>query len=128
MAVNAGPGGARHCPPMRLRTFRCLALSILLPAGVASAAGPALAAAEARELVRLVRQDCGSCHGLTLQGGLGTPLTREALAGKPAENLVATILHGRPGTAMPPWKTLLSEAQANWIVERLLAGFPEETR
>jgi hypothetical protein len=29
---------------------------------------------------------------------------------------------------MPAWKTLLSEAQANWIADRLLAGFPEETR
>lgn len=103
-------------------------LTLLAGCVAAASADPALAAAETRELVRLVRQDCGSCHGLTLQGGLGTPLTRQALADKPAESLVATILHGRPGTAMPPWKTLLSEAQANWIVERLLAGFPEETR
>jgi len=80
------------------------------------------------ELIRLVRQDCGSCHGMTLQGGLGTPLTPEALAGKPAETLAATILYGRLGTAMPPWKTLLSEAEANWIVERLMEGFPEEKR
>jgi cytochrome c55X len=78
------------------------------------------------ETVRLVRQDCGSCHGMTLQGGLGTPLTREALAGQSAETLAVIILHGRHGTAMPPWKSLLSEAQAHWIAEQLLAGFPEE--
>lgn len=89
----------------------------------------ALAAAapnDSPELIRLVRQDCGSCHGMSLQGGLGTPLTREALAGMPAENLAATILYGRPGTAMPPWKTLLTEVQAQWIADRLLEGFPEE--
>jgi hypothetical protein len=32
------------------------------------------------ELIRLVRQNCRACNGMTLQGGLGTPLTREALA------------------------------------------------
>lgn len=80
----------------------------------------------ARETVRLVRQDCGSCHGMSLQGGLGTPLTKEALAGQSAEALSIIILYGKHGTAMPPWKTLLSEAQARWIAERLLEGFPEE--
>ncbi|HAF55336.1 MAG TPA: cytochrome C55X NirC, partial [Thauera sp.] len=29
----------------------------------------------ARELIHIVRQDCGSCHGLTLKGGLGPALT-----------------------------------------------------
>ncbi len=79
-----------------------------------------------RELIRLVRQDCGSCHGMTLKGGLGSPLTAAALAGKPAESLAATILYGRPGTAMPAWKSLLSPAQAEWIAARLIEGFPEE--
>jgi len=79
-----------------------------------------------RALVHLVRQDCGACHGMTLQGGLGTPLTREALADKPVEGLAATILYGRLGTAMPPWKSLLTEEEANWIATRLVEGFPEE--
>lgn len=78
------------------------------------------------ELIRLVRQDCGSCHGMTLKGGLGLPLTPEALRGKPADSLVSTVIYGRPGTAMPPWKTILSEQDAEWIVKRLLEGFPEE--
>ncbi len=81
---------------------------------------------QASRLVRLVRQDCGSCHGLTLKGGLGSPLLPANLADKPAESLVATILHGRPGTAMPPWKNLMTEQEAQWIVERLQAGFPQE--
>lgn len=95
-------------------------------------AAPAIAAesvnapVDVAELTRLVRQDCGSCHGMTLQGGLGAPLTREALAGKSAEALAIIILHGKGGTAMPPWKTLLSEAEAQWIAQRLLEGFPEE--
>jgi cytochrome c55X len=100
-------------------------------AGVALlSAWPVLASSEREDLIRLVRQDCGSCHGMTLQGGLGVPLTREALtsANQSAEALTIIILHGKEGTAMPPWKTLLSEPQARWIAERLLEGFPEEER
>jgi cytochrome c55X len=78
-----------------------------------------------RELVHLVRQDCGSCHGMTLNGGLGPSLKPEALRDKPAESLVATIYGGRPGTPMPPWHRFLSEAEALWIVEKLMNGFPE---
>lgn len=73
-------------------------------------------------VVHLVRQDCGSCHGLTLKGGLGPALTREALAGKPPEGLRATILHGRPGTPMPPWRDFLTENEVNWLVEVLMQG------
>lgn len=89
---------------------------------------PIVALRPTAELVRLVRQDCGSCHGLRLTGGLGSPLTASALAARalPPEAIEATILHGRPGTAMPAWKSLLSEAEARWITEQLLHGFPEE--
>ncbi|MHB0917761.1 MAG: c-type cytochrome [Thiobacillus sp.] len=77
------------------------------------------------ELTRFVRQECGFCHGLRLTGGLGSPLTTQALAGKPPEALEATILYGRTGTAMPGWAPHLSEADAAWIVAMLLKGFPE---
>lgn len=75
-----------------------------------------------RELLHLVKQDCGSCHGLTLQGGLGPSLRPESLQDKPLESLVATIHRGRPGTPMPPWERFLSEQEARWLVERLLDG------
>ena len=80
----------------------------------------------ASRLVRLVRQDCGSCHGLQLTGGLGPSLLPAALADKPATSLVATILGGRKGTPMPPWRGLLTEHEAQWIVERLQTEFPKE--
>lgn len=79
-----------------------------------------------QELVRLVRQDCGACHGMTLAGGLGPPLLPAVLRERPQEALVQTILHGRPGTPMPPWRPFLSEPEAGWIVDRLLEGFPTE--
>lgn len=78
-----------------------------------------------RELTRFVRQECGFCHGLTLNGGLGSPLTAEAMRARPAEVLAAVIQHGIPGTAMPPWAPYLSVADTDWIVEQLHKGFPQ---
>jgi len=101
-------------------------LLALLAGGSAVAQVPG--GAREAQLVRMVRQDCGSCHGMTLAGGLGPALTREALADKPVESLAATIYHGRPGTPMPRWRSMLSADEARWIAERLLAGFPKETR
>lgn len=92
------------------------------PVAVAAAVAPTPDAARAREILRLLKQDCGSCHGMRLTGGLGPALTPEALRTKPAESLVATIVSGRPGTAMPPWRRFLSEAEAQWLVARLLTG------
>ena len=78
-----------------------------------------------KELVHLVRQDCGSCHGMTLKGGLGPALLPENLRDKPAEVLAATIYYGGPGTPMPPWSQFMSEAEAAWIVDKLMTHFPE---
>lgn len=75
----------------------------------------------------MVRQDCGSCHGMRLTGGLGPPLTAQALRDRPLESLVATVLQGRPGTPMPGWRSMLDEADARWIAQQLQAGFPAET-
>ena len=97
----------------------------MLTACVANGAQAEPSAARQAELVHLVRQDCGSCHGMTLQGGLGPALLPAALAGKPVESLVATIIGGRPGTPMPPWHRFLTEDEAQWIVAKLMAGFPE---
>jgi cytochrome c55X len=96
-------------------------------ASAESAAGQAVVPEAKRraELIRLVRHDCGSCHGLTLAGGLGPPLTSAALAARTPDDLKLVILYGRAGTAMPGWAPLLSEADAQWIAERLLRGFPD---
>jgi cytochrome c55X len=80
------------------------------------------AAPDAVKLSNLVRQDCGSCHGLTLRGGLGKPLTSANLKPWSSEQLVSIILDGVPGTPMPPWRPLISEADARWIVDRLQQG------
>lgn len=122
----------RYGPPS---VIHCLLLAaVLAGAGAAAAPGRAAESGEAfsgpltatrrAELTQLVRHDCGSCHGLTLQGGLGPALTSSALAGKPPPYLKAMILDGRRGTAMPGWRPLLSEAEAAWIADNLARGFP----
>ena len=73
-------------------------------------------------MLRLLHQDCGSCHGLRLTGGLGPALTPGALKDKPDASLTATIVSGRPGTPMPPWQPFISEDEARWLVERLKEG------
>lgn len=111
-------------PPSWRRAAGLLPLLAALVCTAASAQQPP-GAERQRELIRMVRQDCGSCHGLQLTGGLGPALTREALADKPLESMAATIYGGRPGTPMAPWKAMLSEADALWIAQQLMAGFPE---
>jgi len=113
-----------------LRFFRIGVLPLLLVhsgliwGGAVAEEVMAPAPARQAELLNLVRQDCGSCHGLLLTGGLGLPLTPEALREKPPEALKETILHGRNGTTMPPWSPFLTDAEAGWIVQMLLKGLP----
>ena len=113
----------------RMKRRRAVPFSLLAVAltGSTLAARSAEPAGErARELVRMVRQDCGACHGMRLTGGLGPALTREAMVDKPLDSMTATIYGGRPGTPLPPWRAMMSEAEARWIAERLARGFPEE--
>jgi len=86
-----------------------------------------ISTARQNELLYFLKQDCGSCHGMTLKGGLGPALLPQTLAGKPKSYLVTTILEGRKDTAMPPWKSMLSQADAEWLSEQLMQGLVEQT-
>lgn len=72
-----------------------------------------------QSLERLVRQDCGSCHGMTLKGGLGPALLPDRMASREPAAIAAIILDGVPGTPMPPWRGLITDADALWIAEYL---------
>lgn len=85
---------------------------------IAGGTGPV----DAPALERLVKQDCGSCHGLTLKGGLGPDIRPRALTHHDPESLSAVILDGVPGTPMPPWRPLLTQEQVAWMVDYLLTG------
>lgn len=92
------------------------------------AADEAPQGARRTELIRLVREDCGSCHGTTLEGGLGPALLPANLRGKDPGSLRFVIMEGLPGTPMPPWKPFMTDNEAKWIVEQLMKGFPDEVR
>lgn len=98
-------------------------LSLLVGAFVstASLAGE-IESERAQSLHDLVRQDCGSCHGMTLRGGLGRPLLPANLAGFDDKDIAEVILDGIPGTPMPPWRGLLNEDEALWIARALKEG------
>ncbi|MBO9539889.1 cytochrome c [bacterium] len=96
-------------------------LAWALCASAASEPNPARQA----ELRYMVQQDCGSCHGLRFKGGLGPAILPENLKGKSTEALARVILDGVPGTAMPPWRPLLTEDEATWIARLLQKGFTD---
>ncbi|MDA3869893.1 MAG: cytochrome c [Gammaproteobacteria bacterium] len=81
-----------------------------------------VAASRQNELMHLLRQDCGACHGMTLKGGLGPALLPTQLDGKSTDYLVTTILEGHPNTAMPPWNTMLSPDDALWLANQIKQG------
>lgn len=89
---------------------------------VCATAGAAPDAERRSELLYLLKHDCGSCHGMTRQGGLGPALLPEVLSNKSDAMLMAAILDGRPSTPMPPWRGLLSEQDARWLIEAIRAG------
>ena len=101
------------------RFFAVLMCTAAIAAGSAAAGEVAV---DETALANLVTHDCGSCHGLTLKGGLGLPLTAEALAAVDREALAFIILHGVPKTAMPGWRGLITEADADWIADALKEG------
>ena len=74
------------------------------------------------ELLYLLKHDCGSCHGMTRKGGLGPPLLPGNLRDRPPLLMENTVLDGRPGTPMPPWRGLLTEQEVRWLVEAMRRG------
>jgi len=89
-------------------------LSLMLFTSCAFANDPP---SDRQEVLRnLIKHDCGACHGLTLKGGLGPALLPENLQGKPDDFLVTTILEGRKGTAMPPWRQFINADEALWLI------------
>ncbi len=111
------PPGGRFSPPRGRSLPSVLLTSAVLLATTAFAADTL----DPNALKRLVHQDCGSCHGLSLKGGLGPDLRSETLEHYDAEILTGVILDGIPDTAMPPWRPLISEEEAEWIARYLLA-------
>ena len=103
--------------PLMLKSLLLL-FSLILSVPVYSDSN--ISTSRQQDLRNLLIQDCGSCHGLRMKGGLGPALLPSTLAGKPAEVISAIILDGRPGTAMPAWRPLISPDEALWLASQLL--------
>lgn len=95
---------------------------MLAPLLLAGAAHGEILAQRQAELQHLLLHDCGSCHGITMRGGLGRPLLPETLAGRSDEALAEVILQGIRGTPMPPWRGELTPEEARWMVQVLRQG------
>jgi cytochrome c55X len=77
------------------------------------------------ELLYRLRHDCGSCHGMTLKGGLGPPLLPDTLATRSENDLASVILDGVPGTPMPPWDFEITTDEARWLARQLKQGLDD---
>ena len=60
-----------------------------------------------------------------LKGGLGPALGPRQLTRLTREQVASTILHGRPGTPMPPWHPFLTPDEALWLAAQLKKGIRE---
>ncbi len=109
-------------PKPGLKSVLVVVLNLMFNSSLFAQASAEIDSERQAELLHLLKQDCGSCHGLTMKGGLGPALLPENLTGKPVSFLTYTILEGRPGTAMPPWKFLLKPEEAEWLAGVLVRG------
>ena len=92
-------------------------LALLLLFGNVKAEEPSTARQQV--IIKLLKNDCGSCHGLTLKGGLGPSLLPQALSNKSDDMLLQTIQLGRAGTPMPPWRDFLNKDETLWLIKKL---------
>lgn len=115
----AAPGSSARQRPTAPRS-RSLTSVLLTSAVLVATTAFAADTLDPNALKRLVHQDCGSCHGLSLKGGLGPDLRSETLEHYDADVLTGVILDGIPDTAMPPWRPLISQEEAEWIARYLL--------
>ena len=102
-----------------------LALVLALLPAISGATADEPGTARQAEILHLLKHDCGSCHGMTLKGGLGPSLRPASIGAVSDEALIETILNGRPGTPMAPWRISLDATEAGWLVKRLKEGFDD---
>ncbi|MBI4180795.1 MAG: cytochrome c [Chloroflexi bacterium] len=88
----------------------------VFPAETKPPAGTTPAPVSAKDLFSA---KCAACHGVNRQGtpGLAPALTPESLATRTDTEIKNTILDGRPGTAMIPWKGTLSPEEIDALFQ-----------
>lgn len=106
-----------------MRSSRLIFLLLLVPSAllVVGAGAPAARAggraAEADgDAEALYAQHCASCHGSARYGGYSPPLIPRTLRRKSDEDLLNTILDGRPNTQMVGYRSVVDEPAARALV------------
>ncbi len=89
-------------------------------AAASLAATVAQAGTSKMNFAKMYEKECQGCHGPIHQGGVGADLRPKALKKKNKQMLVDTILQGKPGTAMPAWKSTFSRDDAAGMVDWLM--------
>lgn len=84
----------------RLLASGCIGYRLMLSAGAVAGGAPETE----DELANFVIQDCGSCHGLKLKGGLGPPLRPEDIEALPETAVAAIIREAFPVRPCRPGK------------------------
>lgn len=108
--------------PQQMKVRSLLLAAVLSAMAAVSASADSTVSAHEQQLEHLLKHDCGSCHGMTMKGGLGPPLLPASLKERDEDDIVQMILHGSPAKAMPPWGALLTASDARWIARRLKQG------
>jgi cytochrome c55X len=115
LAIAAGPDGCLYLADVS--EIRVLAEDGCAAASSAASAAPATSFDG--PVASIYAQSCSSCHGTRREGGVGPALTSATLTGAD-DGYIATILGGRPGTAMPAWGELgLTAEQARALLDFL---------
>ncbi len=110
----------------RRESFFVIAIIALFSLSLVARAAEALGAKRKTELIHLLKQDCGSCHGMTLKGGLGPSLLPGVMKSRNKKLIRRIILDGVPDTPMPPWRGLLSAADITYLIDLMQNGVPNE--
>ena len=113
---------------MRAVTFAVL-LIFLLPSFAALAESPTppfdlkdpKVIAKGREFFN--RKCDGRCHGQDAREGMSGPSLRGRFYFTPAY-IYLTVVNGRPGTAMPPWKGRISDEEI-WLAAAFLMSLQD---
>ena len=72
-----------------------------------------------KQLIHMLKHDCGSCHGMTLKGGLGPALLVSSLKQFSDEYLFTVIKYGKAEKAMPPWGKILKDDEIKFLIRYL---------
>lgn len=71
------------------------------------------------DVEQVFERECQGCHGPNHEGGVGSDLRPGVIEKVNSYMLAETILNGRAGTAMPPFKEKFSQADADKMVDYL---------